>query len=89
MRTESRKWRKKRQYARSLSRMKNNNKIFQVFYLEKLYHNNLFFSFTVMYLFIFMTRKGNFILRAEPDRLNLFYQNIFVIVYSNQDILTA
>ena len=64
-------------------------KIFRVFYLEKLYHNNLFFSFTVMYLYVFMTSKRNLILRAESDRPKLFYQNIFVIVFSNQDFLTA
>ena len=59
----------------SFSPMKR-NKIFRVFYLQKLHHNNLFFSFTAMYLCIFMTRTqvDDSGLRnlPEPTRNDLF-----------------
>ena len=47
LRVESMKWRKDDVLDLSLSNEKK-NEIFRLFYLEKLYHNSLFFPFTAM-----------------------------------------
>ena len=72
VRTESRKWRKKRQCAHFFSLEWKKGNVLQVFYLKKLYHSNLFFSFTVIYLCIFMTRKRNFTTYVQ-NRIDLIY----------------